>query len=168
MGRIDVDYIGWTDSTSYVIPVEELQIRVIQYYNAVYTGGEWNPGTTYNWVPGAYVDFTPRRADSRINFKMRLPMAWVAAGHAIQHFNFYANGILYWSWSESGTYHENGKTYQFEVPSWGTTNARIGIQSRAYANDNHEQRLYTTYYWDGTGRVASNCRGHLFVEERMT
>lgn len=168
MGRVDVDYIGWQQFSSYLIPVEELQVRVIQYYNAVYAGGEWNPNTSYNWVPGAFYDFTPRRADSRINFKMRLPMAWVAASHAIQHFTFFANGVSYWSWSETGTHHENGKTYQFEVPSWGTFNARIGIQSRAYADDNHEQRLYTTYYWDGTGRSVQNCRGHLFIEERMS
>ena len=167
MGRLDVDNIGWTQFPSYVIPVEELQTRVIQYFTQTYSGGEWNPNTFYNLVPGAFTTFTPRRSDSRINFRMRLPMAWVAASHAIQHFIFEAAGVEYWSWTESGTHHENGKTYQFEVPSWGTFSSVIGLRSRSYADDNHEQRLYTTYYWNGTGRSVQNCVGQLFIEERM-
>jgi hypothetical protein len=170
MGRLDVDFIRWTDNSSatWEVPVEELRTRVIQYYTAQYTGGDWNPNNSYNWIPGAYTNFTPRRANSRINFKMRLPMAWVAASHAIQNFIFYANGVNYWAWSETGTHHENGKTYQFEVPSWGAgATAAIGIQSRSHADDNHEQRMYRTYYWNGGGSVQ-NCYGQLFIEERMS
>lgn len=149
------------------IPARELKQRVIQYYQALYTGGEWNPDNTYTWVPGAFYDFTPRRADSRIKYTMRLPMAWVAATHAIGNFYFYANNILYYSWSEGLTYYENGRTYEFEVPSWGTGVGRIGLQHRAHANDNNEIRMYTTYHWDGTGRSAQNSRGHLMIEELL-
>lgn len=161
---LTLDYIQPTDG-SFTIPVRDLTTRVIQFYQAPYINGEWNPNTTYNWVPGAYADFTPRRADSRIRYTMRIPTAWVAASHAISHWYFYANGTLYWYWSESGTHIENGKTFQFDVPSWGTTSGRIGIQHRCYAEDNHEVRLYTTYYWDGGGRNAQIAKGQLIIEE---
>ena len=166
MGSLSVEYLQNT-SGSVNIPVKELETRTIQFYQAEYTGGEWNPDNNWNWVPGAWRDFTPLRADSRIRYTMRLPWAWVASSHVISHFYFYANGVLYWYWSESGTHIENGKSFQFEVPSWGTGTARIGLQHRSYSNDNHEMRLYTTYYWDGGGRSVQNCRGHLMIEEIM-
>lgn len=166
MGSLSVEYLQNT-AGSLTIPVKELETRTIQYYQAAYTGGEWNPDNNYNWIPGAWVDFTPRRADSRIRYTMRVPFAWVSATHAISHWYFYAAGTLYWYWSESGNHVEQGKTYQFEVPSWGTSSGRIGMQHRSYSNDNHEVRLYTTYYWDGGGRSAQNARGHLMVEEIM-
>jgi len=149
------------------IPARELKQRVIQCYQAQYTGGEWNPDNTYTWIPGAFYDMTPRRADSRIKFTCRIPHAWVVASHAISNWYFYANNILYYNWSESGTHIENGKTYQFEVPSWGTSSGRIGLQHRSHANDNHEVRLYTTYHWDGGGRSAQNSRGHMIIEELL-
>jgi len=166
MGALTVEYLRNTSGTV-TVPARELKQRVIQYYQAEYTGGEWNPDTTYNWIPGAFRDFTPIRADSRIRYTMRLPFAWVAAIHAISNFYFWANNVLYWYWSESGTYIENGKSYQFEVPSWGTTSGRIGMQHRSHANDNHEIRMYTTYYWNGTGRSVQNSRGHLLIEEML-
>jgi hypothetical protein len=164
MGSLNVDYLQKL-GTSTPVPVSELKTRVVQYFQAEYTGGEWNPGTGYSWIPGAFNDFTPKRADSRIKYIMRLPLAWVAAGHAISHFYFIAGGQRYWYWSESGTYIENAKTFEFDVPSWGTTVGRIGLQHRSYAEDNHEVRLYTTYYWNGTGRSVQNARGHLIIEE---
>lgn len=164
MGSLSTEYLQNTAGTV-TIPVKELETRIIQYYQAEYTGGEWNPDNNWNWVPGAYASFTPRRADSRIRYTMRLPFAWVASSHVISHYYFYAAGTLYWYWSESGTHIENGKTFQFEVPSWGTSAQNIGLQHRSYSNDNHEMRLYTTYYWDGTGRSVQNCRGHMMIEE---
>jgi hypothetical protein len=167
MGTITTEYIQNTAGTI-TVPTVELKDRVIQYFQQEYTGGEWNPTNMYNWVPGAFIDFTPRRADSRIRYRMRLPLAWVAAAHVISHFYFIAGGQIYWYWSESGTYLENAKTFEFDVPSWGTGTSRIGLQHRSYANDNHEARLYTTYYWNGTGRSAQNARGHLMIEEIVT
>lgn len=166
MGALTVEYLRNVSGTV-SLPARDLKQRVIQYYQNQYTGGEWNPDNTYNWIPGAFVDFTPRRADSRIRYTMRIPFAWVAAGHAISNWYFWANNVLYWYWSESGTHIENGKTMQFEVPSWGTTSGRIGMQHRSHANDNNEVRVYTTYYWDGTGRSVQNARGHLLVEEML-
>lgn len=164
MGALTVEYLQDTGGTVSV-PVNELRTRTIQYVQAEYAGGEWNPNTTYQWIPGAYYDFTPRRADSRIKYTMRMPVAWVSAAHAISNWYFYANNVLYYNWSESGTHIENAKTFQFEVPSWGTTLGRIGMQHRSHTDDSNELRLYTTYYWDGTGRVASNSKGHLIIEE---
>jgi hypothetical protein len=164
MPSLSTEYLQNTAGTV-TIPVKELETRVIQYFQAEYTGGEWNPDNNYNWVPGAFRDFIPRRADSRIRFTMRSPWAWVAAGHAISNWYFFANGVLYWNWAESGTHIENGKAFQFEVPSWGTTSGRIGLQHRSHANDNNELRMYTTYYWDGTGRSVQNARGHMLIEE---
>jgi hypothetical protein len=146
------------------VPVKDLRIRVIQHYQASYAS-EWNPDNNYNWIPGAYRDMTPRRADSRIRFTMRIPVAWVAASHAISHWKLFADGLEYFRWSVSGTHLERGDTYEFEVPSWGTYSSRIGLQMRSYANDNHELRAYTTYYWNGTGRVAIGAQGQMIVQE---
>jgi hypothetical protein len=164
MSSLSVDYIKNTSNTV-TIPVVELKQRVVQYYQAQYSGGEWNPTAAYQWVPGLFRDFTPRRSDTRIKFTARFAEAWVASSHAISNWYFFANGILYYYWSSSGTHIENGKSYEFEVPSWGTTTGRIGLQMRAHANDNNETRIHTTYYWNGTGRSVQNCVAHLFIEE---
>ena len=147
------------------VPVRELTARVIQRYVADYTGGEWNPDNNNNWVPGSWVDFTPKRSDSRISYTWRAPHAWIGQTHAISHWRFYVNGNLYFWNSTSGRHIEDGCVMKWDVPSWGTTAGRIGYQIRAYSNDNHEIRMYTTYYWDGTGRSAQNCKGQLIVEE---
>lgn len=148
-----------------VVPIRELTPRIIQHFRQDYTAGEWNPDNNNNWAPGSFVDFTPRRADSRISYIWRVPVAWSNASHAISHWRFFVNGILYAYHSTSGVHIEDGCTLKWDVPSWGTSAGRIGYQVRSYANDNHETRLYTTYYWDGTGRSAQNARGQLIVEE---
>lgn len=163
MGTLTVDYLRNTAGTV-TVPVSELKPRVVQYYQSEYASGEWNPTNEYNWVPGANVFFTPRRADTRIRYTMRLPTGWYNAAHSISSWYFWAGGNLLWYWSESGTYIENGKTWEFDVPSWGTVQSRIGMQMRAHANDSNELRLYTTNYWDGGGS-RQNCRGHLMIEE---
>jgi len=164
MGTISANAISPTSGTP-VVPVKELESRIIQAYQAEYTGGEWNPDNTSNWVPGSFVDFTPQRADSRISYIWRCPHAWVVASHAISHWRFFVNGNLYFWHSTSGVHIEDGCAIKWDVPSWGTSNGRIGYQIRSYANDNHEVRLYTTYYWNGTGRSAQNAAGQLIVEE---
>lgn len=148
-----------------VVPVRELRTRIIQHFRQDYSGGEWNPDNNNNWAPGSFVDFTPRRADSRIAYTWRCPHAWSNASHAISHWRFFVNGILYYWHNTSGVHIEDGCVMKWDVPSWGTTVGRIGYQVRSYANDNHETRLYTTYYWNGTGRSAQNAPGQLIVEE---
>ena len=164
MGKLTTNTISNVSGTV-TVPVRELESRIIQRYVQDYSGGEWNPDNTSNWAPGSFVDFTPRRADSRISYSWRVPHAWVAASHAISHWRFFVNGNIYFWHSVSGVHIEDGCTIKWDVPSWGTTAGRIGYQVRSYSNDNHEVRLYTTYYWNGTGRSAQNARGQLIVEE---
>lgn len=164
MGTLTTNAFKNTSGTV-VVPVKELKGRVVQRYLADYVGGEWNPDATSNWVPGAYVDFTPKFADSRISYIWRCPHAWSNATHGISHWRFFVNGLLYYWHSTSGVHIEDGCVMKWDVPSWGTTSGRIGYQIRSYANDNHEVRLYTTYYWNGTGRSAQNAYGQLIVEE---
>jgi hypothetical protein len=164
MGTLTSSLISNT-SGSVVVPIRELTSRVIQRHEATYTGGEWNPDNTSNWVPGSFRDFTPLRSDSRISYIWRCPHAWSNATHAISHWRFFVNGILYFWHSTSGVHIEDGCVLKWDVPSWGTTAGRIGYQVRSHSNDNHETRVYTTYYWDGVGRSAQNARGQLLIEE---
>jgi hypothetical protein len=164
MSTISINAISNT-SGNVVVPVKELQTRIIQQYTSEYTGGEWNPDNTSNWVPGSFLDFTPLRSDSRISYIWRCPHAWVGNSHAISHWRFFVNGLLYYYHCTSGRHIEDGCIMKWDVPSWGTTSGRIGYQIRAYSNDVHEVRLYTTYYWNGTGRSAQNSIGQLIVEE---
>lgn len=164
MGTFRTTAIQHPDGTL-VVPTYELQRRVVQQFISNYTAGEWNPDNNYAWAPGSYVDITPRRADSRISYIWRVPHAWSNATHVISHWTFYVNGVLYYRHSQSGVHIEDGNVMKWDVPSWGTTSGRIGYQIRSYANDNHECRIYCTYYWNGTGRAAQNCSGQLIVEE---
>ena len=78
--------IGTLQNTaqSVTVPVIELTTRVIQYIRQDYTLGVWNPDNSYNWIPGAYYDFTPKRADSVIFYSMRLPIGRSgSSSHAI-------------------------------------------------------------------------------------
>lgn len=164
MGTLNVDYISDRLRT-FEIPTSTLKSRIVQYYEAIYTGGEFNPDNTYRWIPGAFYDFTPARGDTRIRYKMRLPMAWSNSSHAITNLSFFVDTTEYYNFSVGMTYYENSHDFDFEVPSWGTTAKRIGLQTRSHSNDGNEIRYYTTYYWDGTGRNAQNARGQLFIEE---
>jgi hypothetical protein len=150
---------------SITVPVIELTTRVIQYIRQDYTAGQWNPDNTYNWVPGAFFDFTPKRADSVIQYTMRLPTSRVVgSAHAIGNWYFFANNIIYYQWEDSLNHGENGNIWTFQVPSWGTSTGRIGLQHRAHSNDGNEFRMYTTEYWNGVGS-QQNCFGQLFIEE---
>jgi len=146
-------------------PVIELVNRVVQRYENSYTSGMWNPDNNYNWAPGSYVDFTPKRADSRIVYMWRVPHCRdVGSSHAISHWRFYVNGAIWFYHSVSGRHIEDGCVIKWEVPSWGTSQGRIGYTIRSYSNDNHEVRLYSTDYWNGGGS-NQNCKGQLIVEE---
>lgn len=166
MGTVAVDYIKNIAGTS-VVPLKDYKSRIIQLVNEEYTAGEWNPNNTFTWVPGANKLFTPLRADSRICFRVRLPMAWSNAGHAITNFRFYINtSLMYWEGADAGTYYENAKLYEFDFPSWGTTQGQIGLQVRSHANDNNEIRFYRTYYWNGA-QSTQTATGHMIIEERV-
>lgn len=147
------------------IPLAELSSRVIQRYEAEYTAGEWNPDNSYNWIPGSFVDFTPLRSDSMISYIWRAPTAFFSSTHGISHWKFYVAGSIYSMHSTSSAHQEDGSTYIWEVPSWGAgVSGRVGYQMRAYSNNSHEIRVYSTNYWNGSAsRQTAN--GQLIVEE---
>ena len=165
MGVLAIDYLETTNS-SVQIPIKDFSTRVIQYVSQEYTGGIWNPDNTYAWVPGAHYDFTPKRSDSVIRFTARIPGYWSNNSHAISSWRFYANNVLLYQFSESETYYENGRVWEFEAPSWGTSQARIGFQIRSHSNDSNEIRFYGTRYWEGADS-QQNAHGHMFIEERV-
>lgn len=149
-----------------IVPLTELSRRMIRQYRANYDGGSWNPDTNYNWVPGMFHDYTPLSASSRIRARCHIPYAGVNAAHAISHWIFYANGVEQGRHGMSGNHLEDMSSYTWDFASWGTSSGRIGYQMRAYANDNHEVRPYTTRYWDGGGS-GQVCRAQLIIEEYL-
>lgn len=162
MGTLTLNYLQDTGK-SVRIPVKELETRVIQFYQNEYTAGTYTPTTSYAWVPGAYVDFTPLRSDTRIKYTMRLPYKLLSSTHAISHWHFVAAGQTYYSWSESAENLANTKTFEFDVASWGTTQERIGLEVRNYSGS-LGLIMYATRYWNGT-TSEQVAYGHLFVEE---
>ena len=164
MSTIIVDEI-YPDPNQQPIALTELGHRVIRNYRATYTGGQWNPDNTYNWVPGTFHDYTPLSASSRIRAWVHLSYARnVGAAHGISHWIFYANGVEQGRHSISGNHVEDNSVYVWDFASWGTSAGRIGYQSRSYTNDNNEVRAHTTIWWDGTGS-SQNSFSQLIIEE---
>jgi hypothetical protein len=163
MSTLRVNEIKSSD-TSQPIALNELGYRVIKNYRQNYTGGQWNPDTNYNWVPGMFFDYTPASASSRIRVYCNISYVGLNAAHGISHWIFYANGVERGRHSISGNHLEDNACYTWDFPSWGITAGRIGYQMRSYANDNNEVRPYTTRYWDGTGS-QQNCIGQFIIEE---
>lgn len=148
------------------VPLTELGYRIIKTYRNQYQGGQWNPDTNYNWVPGMFFDYTPSLASSRIRTYCTIPYVGLNAAHGISHWIFFANGTEIGRHSISGNHIEDNTNHVWDFPSWGTTAGRIGYQSRSYVNDNNEVRVYTTRYWDGVGS-NQNCFGEFVIEEYL-
>lgn len=166
MSTVIVDEI-YNPSAGRTIPLSELGYQIIANYRANYDGGQWNPTTTYAWVPGVYADYTPLSASSRIRVHCHLSYARNSgSAHGISHWIFYANGIEQGRHSVSGQHLEDNSVYVWDLASWGTSLGRVGYQMRAYADDNHEVRAHTTQYWDGGGSIQT-CRSQLIIEEYM-
>jgi hypothetical protein len=163
MSTLKVDNLQ-SGSREYLIPLKELSHRFIQQYRDVYIFGSWTPSTSYTWMPGAYVDFTPQETTSRIRFTLCLTMGHVN-GHAISHNIFYANGVEIGRHSISGQSPEHRHTYVWDVPSWGTTPGRIGYQTRNYGTSN-QALFHGTYYWDGVGSNQT-AQTEILVEEYL-
>ena len=155
------------DSDRPPVPLSELGYRIIKDFRQRHTAGEWNPNDTFNWVPGMFNDYTPLREDSRIRVYCTIPQASRNAAHAIAHWIFFANGVEIGRHNVSGNHYEDNCQYTWDFESWGTTQGRIGYQMRSYANDNNEQRVYSSRYWDGSGS-AQNFFGHFQIEEYIS
>lgn len=166
MSTLYVDDIIIHDDLT-VVPVRELGHRVVKQQRSTYTGGQWNPTTTYNWVPGMNTSFTPVQSFSRIRVTCHIPYAALNAAHAITHWIFYSNNSTEQGrHSVSGNHLEDNSVYVWDFASWGTSSATVGYQMRCYAEDNNELRVYTTRYWDGGGS-NQNCFGQLLIEEYL-
>jgi hypothetical protein len=166
MSTLVTDFLSF-DPNSDAIPLTELGHRVVKEARAQYTGGLWNPDTTYNWVPGMFSDYVPLLATSRIRMTCMIPYARNSgSAHGISHWIFSANGVEQGRHGISGEHYEDMRTYVWDVASWGTASGRIGYQMRAYANDNHEVRPYCTNYWDGGGSTQ-NCFGQWVIQEYL-
>jgi plastocyanin len=163
MSKVIVDNLQTTSRIPY-IPLSELWYRPLKSVIQTYTSGQWNPDTNYNWVPGMYIDYVPVSSRSRIKASCTIPYVGLNHAAGISHWIFYANGIEIAKHCVAGNHIEDCTTYAYDVGSWGTTSARIGYQMRAYANDNHEVRPYTTRYWDG-GASNQVCYGQMIIEE---
>ena len=149
------------------LSLDQLRRRVIREKRFTYTGGGWRNNNTFNWVPGAFDDYTPLSASSRIRGYWTLPVArWVGAAHSISHWIFYANGVEQGKHSLSGHHLEHRATYVWDFPSWGTSTGRIGYQMRMYAQGNHEVGVYSTQYWEGGGS-NQNCFGQYYIQEYL-
>ena len=166
MSTVIIDQLQF-DPEQPQVPLTELGHRIIRNYRATYTGGQWNPDTNYNWVPGMFYDYTPESASSRIRVYCHLSYARNSgAAHGISHWIFYANGVERGRHSVSGNHLEDHSCYTWDFASWGTTSGRIGYQMRAYGNDNHEVRPHCTQYWDGGGSVQ-NSYSQFIIEEYL-
>jgi hypothetical protein len=161
MSTIRVDNIS-TGSLENQIPLSELRHRVIKSTRSAYNGGSWQPSTTFQWAPYAFLDYTPNSASSRIRFTIALTMAHTN-GHAISHCIFYANNIERGRHSISGQSPEHRHTYVWDFPSWGTSNARIGYQIRNYGTSN-QARFHSTHHWNGAGN-NQNAQSEIILEE---
>ena len=148
------------------IPVKQLQRRVLQRVSYTHRVGWWRNNNAYNWIAGGYVYFRPVRGDSRIRFTFNIhTRQYGPSQHMITHYKFYLDNNEYGRFSRAGHHVENHNSIEWEIPSWGAgVMARAGLQSRAYAEGNHNAHLYHTQYWNGGGD-ARDVPGHIIVEE---
>lgn len=150
------------------LSLDQLRRRIIRETRSTYTGGGWRGNNTFQWVPGAYVDYTPLSASSRIRCYWTLPTAsWVGNAQAISHWIFYSNGSTEQGRHNMSCNHkEHRATYVWDFASWGTSVGRIGYQMRMYTLNNHEMGVYSTRYWEGNGS-NQNCYGQTYIQEYL-
>ena len=146
------------------VPIVELQQRVIKTFRNTYRAGSWAPSNTYQWMPASFADYTPASASSRIRFSLSLSYAHTN-GHSILHCIFLANNIEQGRHSISGQSPEWRHLYVWDVPSWGTTEARIGYQARQYGTGN-QPRVHGTHHWNGTGSNQA-AQTEIVIEEYL-
>jgi hypothetical protein len=164
MSTLRVDNIR-SRSGEAILPLSQLRYRVIKTYRNTYRGGSWDASDTFQWMPSAFVDYTPASASSRIRFNINVSFAHIN-GHAISHWIFYANGVERGRHSVSGQSPEWRHLYVWDFASWGTFNARIGYQVRRYGGGN-QPRFHGTTHWDGVGSNQA-AQTEILLEEYLT
>lgn len=148
------------------IPVSQMQHRIIQRVTYNHRAGYWTPENTYYWCPGAFIDFQPRRSDSRIRWSGSIPFRQYAYNaHGISHWIFYLDDIEIGRHSTSGHHYEQAACQEWDVPSWGAGDSkRMGYRIRSYSSGSHNIHTYYTEYWNGTGS-GNNISGRVSIEE---
>lgn len=132
------------------IPITRLNHRVIRKYINDYKAGSWVPSiSSYQWMPGGYVDYTPASSLSRIRFNIRIAYAHTN-GHSICHCIFYAANSEVSRHCISGQSPEHRHSYIWDIESWGTAEQRIGYQMRSYGSSN-QPRINGTHHWNASG-----------------
>ena len=155
------------ESGTFTIPTKYLQRRIIQRTSYTHRVGWWRGDNNYYWVPGAYMDFRPARADSRIRVSFMVPTRAYGSAHMISHWIFYRDEVEYGRHSRSGHHVENAFSQEWDIPSWEVGQyGRIGYKFRAYSEGNHNAHLYHSNYWDGGGN-AWDLPGQMIVEEYL-
>ena len=148
------------------IAVADLTPGVIQTHRSNYTGGAWNPDTTYRTIPGSNVTFTPQRSNSKIRYRFNFASYWSNSNHAITHIIMYRGSVEQMRWSFGAQYWESRNDIEWVMDSWGTSAQEIYLSLRSYTNDGHEIRIHGTHYWNGGGSVQ-NAYAQLEVTEFM-
>jgi hypothetical protein len=161
MSRIKVNNISPGADQS-LVSLGEMQVRIVKDYRFQYSGGSWEPSDSYQWIPNAYVDYTPLLTDSRIRFTINLSFAHTS-GHAIMHCIFYANSVEIGRHNIAGQSPEHRHCYVWDVASWGGSLARIGYQARRYGGSNIP-RVHGTHHWDGAGS-NQNAHTQIYIDE---
>ena len=153
------------EAASISISTTSMQRRIIQRVSYVHRIGWWRGNNIYYWVPGAYVDFRPLRADTRIRATFSIPTRPYGSTHMIMHWIFYVDEVEYGRFTRGGHHVENAFATEWDVPSWGEgIYARIGHKCRSYSEGNHNAHLYLNQYWDGSAPSSDNA-GQAIVEE---
>jgi len=144
------------------VPISELKQRVIKTARSHYRSGVWDPGDSYAWLPGGYIDYAPASSTSKIRFQINISFAHLD-GHAISHAIFYVNGTEEGRHSISGQSPEHRHLYMWDFDSWGTNSGRIGYQVRRYGSGNRP-RYNSTRHWNGSGSYQS-AQTEIIIEE---
>lgn len=164
MSTLKVDSIQNAAGTSSIIDTGDIH-QVLQSTTTKYTGGIWNPDTTYRTVPGSSVSFTPQKSSgSMIEYSFNFAYGWQNSSHAIQHIIFYRGSTEECRWTFAATYKEGRDTFRWIMPTWGTSAQTLYLSTRSYTNDGHEVRFHQTHYWNGAGSVQT-CHAQVSVRE---
>lgn len=167
MSNLRVDTLATSDRTV-AIPTTQLRGRVIRTVYQEYTGGTWDPNTTFQWAPGLWWDYA-FFGSSAENVRARVTLNFSVGyidGHNIMHCIFYTQGgsVERGRHSLSSQNYETRHCYMWDVP-WHSGTQRIGYQMRWYGTGNRT-RLHATGYWDGGGSVQF-CRALMTIEEYL-
>lgn len=142
-----------------------LQRRTIQHMSYTHRVGSWRCDDTYRWIPGGYLDFKPKRSDSRINVSFAVHTRDYGSNHMITHWIFYVDEQEIGRFTRGGHQVENTNPIEMDVPSWGAgVEVRIGWRVRAYVTGNHNAHYYHLEHWNGGGD-GRRVPGQLIAEE---